>query len=517
MATGEGLDERSRRAGRAAGVRHHPGISLSDVNRRRTELWSVSLVLVAVVAGAIAFIFLGAEALFDSWGLEPSSWPVGVLIGGLALAFLVYVIEKERSLRGLANLLVEERVHSAALSHRLLEMSRLSEFGRAVNATLDLQSVFDLIVSSAVEVFQADKGAILLTSDDGSQLIVESLKGGATTDVRGEAVAEGSGIAGRVAQDGKPLLVNDAGTTSGAEIFDFETALAVPLVRAGDVTGVLVVGSGQPGRRFTEEDLRALNFFGEHAAIAIANARVFEHERETIVRLEELDQLKSDFVAVVSHELRSPLTAIIGAAKTVAARGHQMTSDQRASFMEMIHRQAERMLRMAEDFLTASSLESGAPRLRRERVELRSVAQRIIADLKESSAGDSSVTLATNPDLPEVWGDSAAVEQVLTNLVENALKYSPSGSSVQVLIEESESEATLQVSDNGRGISSEEIGSIFDRYRQADSRTGASGGVGLGLFIVKNLVNAHRGSIEVESEVGVGTTFRVRLPKRTER
>jgi signal transduction histidine kinase len=143
----------------------------------------------------------------------------------------------------------------------------------------------------------------------------------------------------------------------------------------------------------------------------------------------------------------------------------------------------------------------------------------VIDDLKHARVGEERVVeLTVRPRRPEVWGDRAAIEQILSNLVENALKYSPPDTPVSVRVEATETEAKIEVADRGQGISPEELGSIFDRYRQVEDDGGRKvGGVGLGLFIVKNLVDAHRGKIDVASELGTGATFTVCLPKRSNR
>jgi signal transduction histidine kinase len=330
-------------------ARSDPDARLSELDKRRTQLWSTSLFVVTAITLVIALLALGGNLLPSELRLENlSSWIIVVLVGGLALAFLIYVLEKERSLRRMSRMLIEER--------------------------------------------------------------------------------------------------------------------------------------------------------------------------EKIVLLQETDRLKSDFVATVSHELKTPLTAIIGAAKTVGRRGGTMSEEQHAKFMDMIERQGTRLLRLVEDVLDTSRIESGGPHLRREHVDLRSVAENVIEDLVNTHLGEGrEVVLLTRPEHPRTWGDPTALQQVLGNLVENALKYSTDGTKVVVSVTETPTESILQVSDEGQGISPEQIRTIFDRFRQADATPArGSGGFGLGLYIVKNLVATHRGDVEVESEVGKGSTFRVRLPKRAE-
>jgi signal transduction histidine kinase len=295
------------------------------------------------------------------------------------------------------------------------------------------------------------------------------------------------------------------------------SSMCVPLIRREELLGVLNLNETEGKRRFTEHDLDALGLFAEHAAVAIGNARLFERERETVARLEELDRLKSDFVATVSHELKTPLTAIIGSATTLSRRGGRMNEEQRGSFIEMIERQGQRLLRLVEDILTSAQIESGMPRLRRELVDLREAAEVIIGDLEHSQyAVGRQITLRTDPERPHVWGDLGALQQILSNLVENALKYAGEGA-IEVLIEETGDETKLVVSDDGPGIPRDKLDSIFDRFRQADqSLTRGVGGVGLGLYIVKSLVDAHNGTIAVSSEEGRGTSFAITMPKRAE-
>jgi signal transduction histidine kinase len=233
-----------------------------------------------------------------------------------------------------------------------------------------------------------------------------------------------------------------------------------------------------------------------------------------IARLEELDRHKNDFVATVSHELRTPVTAMIGAAKTLIRTGDQMSTEERESFLRMIERQGERLLRLTRGVLAGAQLESGAS-LTRERVDVAALARDVAAELLEDGTRSHRIEVTAEPDVVEAWGDPTALRQILSNLVENALKYSPEGSNVRVGVFDRSSETLLEVSDDGPGIDAASLGTIFERFKQMESSRGE--GVGLGLYIVKNLVEQHRGTIEVLSEEGAGTTFSVRLPQRSAR
>lgn len=508
------------KAARAAGVRQDK-LTLADVDKRRTQLWSTSLFLVVAVTVAIALVYVGGDFIPNQFRVfqDLTSWVAVVLVAALALAFLVYVLEKEISLRRLSALLVEERVLSAALSNRLAEISAFSEVGKAINTTLDLEDVLDMILSSSLELLGGTEGSVMLLTKDRTHLEVVSYRGPVIDPVIAGRAEVGHGIAGTVAQRRTPMLIEGTSFEEGLEDKGhphrgIRSSMCVPLIRRDELIGVLNLNETEGKRRFTEQDLEALGLFAEHAAIAIGNASMFEQERDTVQRLEDLDRLKSEFVATVSHELKTPLTAIIGSATTLSKRSNRMSEEQRVTFIDMIERQSQRLLRLVQDILVTAHIESGMPRLRRELVDLRGAAEIIIEDLRHSHPS-REVDLRAEPERPHLWGDLGAIQQILSNLIENALKYSDEGK-VQVTLRETPTETVFAVSDEGRGIPGDQVATVFDRFRQVDqSDTRGKGGVGLGLYIVKSLIEAHNGDIKVDSEQGKGTTFTVFLPKRS--
>jgi two-component system phosphate regulon sensor histidine kinase PhoR len=254
----------------------------------------------------------------------------------------------------------------------------------------------------------------------------------------------------------------------------------------------------------------------EELSLRIAELEKALAERDaSVARLEELDQLKNDFVATVSHELRTPITSMVGAAKTLLRGGDQMSPDERDAFLNMIQRQGDRLLRLTQGVLAGAQLEAGATPPVRERIDLSALVREVTNDLINARGGTHDVEVKTDPPKPVAWGDPTAIRQIMTNLIENALKYSPEGSKVRVGVFDLSSETLLEVADEGPGIAAAELGTIFERFKQMESSSGRGGGFGLGLYIVKTLVEQHRGTIEVASEPGAGAAFKVRLPKRS--
>ena len=522
MASGDELARKgeTQRAARAAGLPADPRPSLSDVDRRRTQLWTLTIVVMVVLSAAIAMLSLSGQVTYQTLGLENHEWIPAVLVVGLALAFLIYVYDKNRSLRRLQDLLIDERVFSTGLTTRLADVSSLSEVARALTTTLELKSVLDLILSSARDLFDADDGSVMLLAE--GQLEVVAAQGPAADVVTRGRTKLAQGISGRVATRNQAVLLHGSDLPppfmgEGHPGRGIHSAMCAPLVRRDQLLGVLNLSESRGQRTYTDLDLQVLAVLTAHAAIAIGNAHLFEGEKQTVARLEELDRLKSDFVATVSHELKTPLTAIIGAAKTVSRKGATMDPTQHAEFMGMIERQGSRLLRLVEDVLTTARIESGQRRLRRELVNMRTAIEPIIDELHLIGVGhDRQIELRCDPQDPTVWGDLSSVQQIAGNLLENALKYGGASAPVVINVREAPGESVIEVIDKGPGLSKDEIDTIFERFQQVESEgERRPGGVGLGLFIVKGLVDAHRGKIEVESAQGHGTTFRVTFPKRS--
>jgi len=243
--------------------------------------------------------------------------------------------------------------------------------------------------------------------------------------------------------------------------------------------------------------------------------------QQTVVMLLDMteprrvERLRRDFVANASHELRTPVAAILGAAETLAA-GASEDATARASFVDILVRHSQRLTRLTADLLDLARLEGGY-RPRAEIVQVEAVVEAIALALG-ARARDKGIALTTVVERPptgplEIVAERAAVEQVLTNLVDNAIKYTPSGGRVNVAVSARSAGVELVVADTGPGISPEHLPRLFERfYRVDDARSRELGGTGLGLAIVKHLVAANGGEVHVDSQVGLGTRFRVELP-----
>jgi signal transduction histidine kinase len=253
--------------------------------------------------------------------------------------------------------------------------------------------------------------------------------------------------------------------------------------------------------RFTEFDLRAMSLFGEQAAAAVANARLYEAERAHVAQLQRLNDVKSEFLAQVSHELRTPLTSIIGAVTTArAAEGDA----ERETLDEIVERQARRLATMVDELLEASRLERDVTRSRSEHVDVASIVRRAASDAAVIGR-DVSVDL---PDRCRLTVDPELFRRVIDNLIDNAYKHgSPP---VRVSMVQRSDAVVIEVRDGGPGIPEEHREVVFDRFHRLSDETP---GLGLGLPLVRNVVRAAGGDVEIDDAPGGGTTFRLRWPR----
>jgi two-component system phosphate regulon sensor histidine kinase PhoR len=281
-------------------------------------------------------------------------------------------------------------------------------------------------------------------------------------------------------------------------------ALELDLDKSGEKTIEVNVVSILPSNKKMNED-------GEGIRGAIA---VF-HD---ITRLKELEKIRQDFVANVSHELRTPLTTIKGYAETLLEGG--LKEDQAFQFVQVIKRHTDRLTKIVEDLLMLSRIETKEFQLKMEVIPLRDFIDDVVEFVKEP-AEKKEISLSRNEIPPSlaIYADRNYLEQILVNLLDNAIKYTPEGGRVVVsAVEKDSMDIQFSVEDNGIGIPKEDLSRIFERFYRVDKgRSKELGGTGLGLSIVKHLVQTHGGRVWVESQIGKGSTFYFTLPKRGER
>ena len=485
--------------------------SLEDIERGRWHLWSVTFVLLFALSLAIVVVSYWRDQLpgYIAQLLDFSF--IRFVFFALSCTFAMYVIDRERRFRGVTHALIDTRARSLALEDRLREVSALQQVLVALNSSLELDGVLEIILRQSSKLVSASEGAVLLLDpDSGTQRVASALP----DDLTG-VFAIGEDLPGTVARTRLATLVPtplDVAEYAWLAERNVSSSMCAPLVAGGQLIGTLIL-SATTERRFGEYDLRVLMLFAEQAAVAISNAQAFRREKESVERLAELDRLKSDFIATVTHELKTPLTSLLGYATILRKRATELAPEQREEFFNIMTRQGERILRLIEELLQSSRLEAGGTKLRREPLDLNAIVKELSSDLA-SMARTHTLTF----DVPDrdlgLYGDPTALEHVLTNLLENAIKYSEPNTEIRLGVEEQESEVIITITDRGQGIDPEDLPHIFERFRQANGHGRTRASVGLGLYIVRSLVTAHGGRVWADSKLGEGTTFTVALPRR---
>lgn len=233
-----------------------------------------------------------------------------------------------------------------------------------------------------------------------------------------------------------------------------------------------------------------------------------------ITRQKRLELIRKEFVANVSHELRTPLSVIKGYVETLVDGHHEMELSDRSRFLNTIHRHTERLNSLLEDLLTLSRLESINPGLQRESTSLSSLIDGIMDDYRSRPAAAAHrLTCEIDPAIEKLLLDPLKLTQVFENLLDNALKYTPAGSTIAVTARRRTDEIEIKIEDTGLGIPPEDLPHIFERFYRVDKgRSRDKGGTGLGLSIVKHIIQLHGGRVRAESKLGQGTSFILSLP-----
>ncbi|PTL76866.1 ATP-binding protein [Vitiosangium sp. GDMCC 1.1324] len=289
--------------------------------------------------------------------------------------------------------------------------------------------------------------------------------------------------------------------------------LVVPIIVNGRRLGVLLLAVGEGLRAYDADDLRVAEELAHRASITLEHARLFELARQERDRAEEANRAKDDFLATVSHELRTPLTAILGWASIL--RTSALPPERQARALETVERSARAQAQIVDDLLDISRIVAGRMRLEARPVEMATVVEAALDTVRPAAVARN---IRLEPELEFgvglVQGDAQRLQQVAWNLLTNAIKFTPEGGRVEVQLRRVEAHVELEVADSGQGIPPSFLPHVFERFRQADgSATRRYGGLGLGLAIVRYLVELHGGTVQAHSEgEGRGARFIVRLP-----
>ena len=414
--------------------------------------------------------------------------------------------------------LVRARESEASVRER--QALAMAEVAHALNASPDLDAVLRTAMTAVRGLVQADSARISLV-DDAERLVLRYSTHASSAMPTGFATQRGHGIGGLAWATGRPVRTDDiaaderfgAAGLPVAQADGIVSCLAVPITSAGVIVGV-IYANNFTRRPFTASDEAVLVTLADHAAVAVQKARLLAGEHAARAQAEAASRGKDELLAMLGHELRNPLAAIATAVHLLDAPGVPEAATRRAR--EIIARQNAHLARLVDDLLDVARVTSGKIVLDRRPLELAEAVRRGMATLAASGRTERH---HIGLDLESVWADvdETRLEQIVTNLVGNAVRFTPAGGAIDVSLCAAGGEAVLRVRDAGVGIAAEVLPRVFDMFVQGARRPDAGpGGLGLGLTLVRRIAELHGGSVEAASDgPGRGSTFTVRLPAMT--
>lgn len=396
---------------------------------------------------------------------------------------------------------------------RVAQIGLVNEIAGKLTSSLDV----DELLNSASEAIQREFNyfdvTIFLFDKEAREMMLAAHSGSYIDFLpHGYRQKIGEGIVGWVAEHGQPVLANDVTLDPRYLSYQYHNTnseLALPILIDSDVVGVLNVEDTKL-HAFDETDVLVLETLCDQIGSAMRNARLFEEIKKSNLRLMELDRLKTDFVGIVSHDFRTPLSTIMLAAKSLLRKEDTLKPERLREYLSIIVDQASKLSKLAEDTLSIAKIEAGQLNYQFKIVNVESVIQEAVSMVKISSRHAFNYNVDLNYSY--VRGDQNKLRQVLQNLISNAVKYSPAGGKITMTVgghDQQPDEVLFSVSDEGLGIPQEYVGRLFQKYTRVETGEATKiKGTGLGLWICREIIKAHGGRIWVESEVGRGSTFK---------
>jgi signal transduction histidine kinase len=434
----------------------------------------------------------------------------GQVIVGLIVGSLVVRLARQSAVSEARAAEAEEL--RDALGRRVDILESANRCARALASSLQLDEAFAAFIREVRGVVAFDRIAVVLV--EGERLEVLAVAGEGVGEVF--PVGSSGPVAGSIfetVRGGRTVYRPDM-----ADRLHAEEAVLVDLGLRSRLTAPLLVGSTALGlisfsRRkpeaFTEEEVELVSLIGRLAATAVQNIRAYDAEHRTVAELRRLSAMRADFVSIVSHELRGPMAAVIGSAQTLQQRWRDLSPEHRAAFLALISDETSRLAALIEDVLDTSRIEAGAFTYSFGDIDVGALTEEAVAT---ASVGQDEVAVRAivQRPLPTVRGDGVRLRQVVSNLIDNAVKYSDAGAEVEVEVATLNSDMLVRVRDHGPGIPRDQQRLIFEKFGRV--RGSSKPGSGLGLFIARSIAEAHGGSVEVRSVPGEGSTFTLSLP-----
>jgi signal transduction histidine kinase len=398
-----------------------------------------------------------------------------------------------------------------SMSEQLLALTQLQNLSLRLNVSLALDETLDAIIEAAMVICRADRAAISYFNEAGDLDMLRH-RGLSKDYINERKLTSLDPTIKNIIETGQPFVIEDIdkfrGLSPNYDAWKREgigSIVTLPLVREGEVFGVIGAGSSAP-RRYSQTETDAMAVLATQASAAVTNARLFE-------QLREANRAKDEFLSTLSHELRTPLTPILGWMHLL--QPFSKLDPMLAQGIETVERNAKQLSSLIKDLLDLTRVISGKIELAREPVDLTSLVQSVLVENRETAEDlrlDLELSLPGEPVISDI--DPVRIQQVISNLIGNALKFTPAAGSIAVAVKREGHWAIIEIKDSGIGIEKNFLPRVFERFAQGHSGINRHySGLGLGLSIARAMVEMHGGQVKAESEgAGRGSLFTVRLP-----
>jgi signal transduction histidine kinase len=395
------------------------------------------------------------------------------------------------------------------------QLRALSEVGTVINSTLDSSEVLNRVMDQAIEITGAERGYLVLRDEETGELQFRVARNLDRETLNKGSFQVSKTIVNTVAETGEPVVTTNAQadprfrSQESVISYTLRSILCVPLRIKGQIIGAVYADNRIKSGLFRERELPLWIAFANQAAVAFENAQAYS-------KLDELDKVKNKFLSTVSHELRTPLTPVQSCVENMLSGLYGPLTDKQRSRLESALASVREERRLIENLLDLVRIQENAVTVQKEHSSIAKVIDDVTRVFEYDASQERISLIVDLPDGDPLYAhmDVGKVKQVLTNLVSNALKFTPQGGSITIAASDVGQEIEVRVEDTGIGIAEEEYDRIFARFYQIDSSsTRRVGGTGIGLNVVKEYVELHKGRVWVESEVGRGSIFFFTLPK----
>jgi signal transduction histidine kinase len=415
-----------------------------------------------------------------------------------------------------ASRLSEHLAHDSAS-----RLKTLQDISLAVTSTLDLRSVLQILFQKIDSLLPHGAVSFIRLLDKDRTTLRTLAHSNITEGELKENILEGTiALRSIVGEEKNPVILLNAPLDQRIpcrellQKYSLVSYIGLPLIVKGTTLGDISIFTRRE-HHFSGQQIVVFQTLGEQVAIAIYNSQLFDETKKQGEELLEANKERADFSAMIVHDLRAPLTSIMGASEVLQQGVFGPVNVEQKKWLGRIEAASRRLLELVRNFLDVSKLEAGKLDVIKQKIDLNAFVQNTL-DFYQALASGKDIVLRSRVDLTSPWieADPNRLEQVFANLLSNAVKFSKQGGEIELgASQHNNREVKLWVKDHGVGISSQELGQLFEKYRQTTSgKKSVHDGTGLGLVICKMIVEAHGGTIWVDSEEGKGTTFYFSLP-----